>query len=328
MLDDFYHSKDGKFGFGSKCKVCQYKSGRIYRSKLNYLPTDIESKVCSHCNIEKPITEFHKRKKYKDGYENRCKVCVKSISEKYCKDNAIIVDYKICNRCGIEKSISEFRKLKYSKDGHKPTCKECTLKIDREYQKTHIKEHKEACLNYYKNNSETIKISRKKFEIKNPTYYKDWRDSNKKYLIKYHKYWESNNQGRLTKYRLKSRDKRNTLRRKAYKNNPNKFKAAKAKRRNFGFEPINNYFECSHAHHLWLNDNIDLVIYMPNFLHKLHSHDHNKPETMSSVNALALDYLINEEFYKELYYKDDEINDISTYLYTQANEVCTFETCE
>ena len=33
-------------------------------------------KTCVKCNIEKPIGEFYKDKKYKGGYHNQCKRCV------------------------------------------------------------------------------------------------------------------------------------------------------------------------------------------------------------------------------------------------------------
>jgi hypothetical protein len=35
----------------------------------------MQMKKCSKCGIEKPLTEFHKNKKSKDGHENRCKTC-------------------------------------------------------------------------------------------------------------------------------------------------------------------------------------------------------------------------------------------------------------
>lgn len=37
----------------------------------------MEIKVCSKCKIEKPLTEFHKKKDSKDGYSYYCKSCKK-----------------------------------------------------------------------------------------------------------------------------------------------------------------------------------------------------------------------------------------------------------
>lgn len=55
------------------------------------------------------------------------------------------------------------------------------------------------------------------------------------------------------------------------------------------------------SHHVWLENRSDFVIYLPYFLHKLHSHTHENKGTMDSVNSIALDYWINEELYSTLY---------------------------
>ena len=45
-------------------------------------------KICSLCEIEKSLDEFHKFIHSKDGYRNRCKECRKSITKKYREENA------------------------------------------------------------------------------------------------------------------------------------------------------------------------------------------------------------------------------------------------
>lgn len=45
------------------------------------------SKVCSKCNIDKDLGEFHKDKSRKDGYVNICKECKNSYSKQYRIDN-------------------------------------------------------------------------------------------------------------------------------------------------------------------------------------------------------------------------------------------------
>jgi len=89
------------------------------------------------------------------------------------------------------------------------------------------------------------------------------------------------------------------------KKNPDKIKKYKhtceSKRRGYGSVTLNDTFECSEGHHLWLENRSDFSIFIPTFLHQLYSHDHNKPETMITPNAIALDYLINEEYYIDLY---------------------------
>ena len=45
------------------------------------------TKICYTCKIEKPIIDFHKKKKSKDGYHPTCKLCRKSESIVYYKNN-------------------------------------------------------------------------------------------------------------------------------------------------------------------------------------------------------------------------------------------------
>ena len=43
-------------------------------------------KTCTHCNITKDFTEFHKSCRYSDGYDYKCKECEKTRSaKKYAK---------------------------------------------------------------------------------------------------------------------------------------------------------------------------------------------------------------------------------------------------
>ena len=89
------------------------------------------------------------------------------------------------------------------------------------------------------------------------------------------------------------------------KNNYEIYKTWLYKRKNYGFSPLNRKFKGSNAHHLWLADNRDLVIHIPEFIHLLNWHNHNKPETMLTPNAIAIDYWVNEDFYNELYLTGD-----------------------
>jgi hypothetical protein len=86
-----------------------------------------------------------------------------------------------------------------------------------------------------------------------------------------------------------------------YKNDPIKFIKHNAKHKGYGFNPINCYFIYSHAHHLWIENTSDWVIFLPEFLHRLHQHSHSNIESMITPNILAIDFWINEEFYKHLF---------------------------
>lgn len=51
----------------------------------------IEHKVCSHCSISKPRTDYYKAKCCKDGLRGECKACVASKQKTYNKDNAAVI---------------------------------------------------------------------------------------------------------------------------------------------------------------------------------------------------------------------------------------------
>ena len=85
------------------------------------------------------------------------------------------------------------------------------------------------------------------------------------------------------------------------KNNYEQYKQQIKDHRGFGFVSINSKFNDSDGHHLHLENRTDFVIFIPKFIHKLYYHNSNKPETMDSINAVALDWFLNESLYNELY---------------------------
>ena len=44
-------------------------------------------KKCTKCGIEKPLSEFHKKKAYKDGHRSVCKSCRKKEGARYYQEN-------------------------------------------------------------------------------------------------------------------------------------------------------------------------------------------------------------------------------------------------
>ena len=47
----------------------------------------MQEKVCSLCGLTKPLTDFYKETRVKDGRAKRCKLCHCKITEKYRKEN-------------------------------------------------------------------------------------------------------------------------------------------------------------------------------------------------------------------------------------------------
>ena len=82
------------------------------------------------------------------------------------------------------------------------------------------------------------------------------------------------------------------------KNSPNwkggsKLSRAKinAKRKQFGFNPLNNWFKDSEAHHLNLND----IIFIPKELHKSIGHSVTQNRKMKEINDAAYKWLCIQE---------------------------------
>jgi len=62
------------------------------------------------------------------------------------------------------------------------------------------------------------------------------------------------------------------------------------RKRQLGFNPINDCFNGSDAHHINKTD----VIYIPTALHEAHyGHRLDRPKTMIEINRIAFQYLIN-----------------------------------
>jgi len=59
----------------------RYYCGICYVNKDNYFQT-IKAKICKECGQMKPLEEFHKNKRKKDGKTSKCKECLKKYTQK------------------------------------------------------------------------------------------------------------------------------------------------------------------------------------------------------------------------------------------------------
>lgn len=125
----------------------------------------------------------------------------------------------------------------------------------REYNKANKIDFLPKAREYKKNNKVAIAIQRKE-------YIKD----HKKELAEYQKAYRETPNGKAA--HIRGEAKRN---------------------RNLGFIALNSYFKNCEAHHVTSN----FVIYIPKGLHKSVWHNLNTGQGMESINALALDFLIN-----------------------------------
>lgn len=113
-------------------------------------------KICNKCNVQKPKTEFHKHKRYKDGYRTTCKECrklegklyreknrdrlLKEKKEWYKKSKKKAAERTLtqlkegtrkCNQCSTVKDIREYRER--ANGGFYSICRECELLNNKQY---------------------------------------------------------------------------------------------------------------------------------------------------------------------------------------------------
>ena len=169
--------------------------------------------------------------------------------------------FKKCSKCGKVKTVCCFGVRKVSKDGHNPKCKICM----NEYN-----------MSYYSKNSDDILHNHKKWDSEHPARSAELRKT------------------KFENYKNKNRVKINEWRREYNKENRDKISEYIAKRRGFGFSPINPHFEGSEFHHLHTNfegeEDHAIGIYIPMDLHQSIYHNSFTWAGMEEMNEAALNW--------------------------------------
>lgn len=97
------------------------------------LAPQAQTKTCTKCGRELPISEFYARAGAKDGLQTQCKECHNAATQRSIEKRKGIVNTgqteepttKLCICCGETKPITEFYKDKKATDGHQSYCKHC-----------------------------------------------------------------------------------------------------------------------------------------------------------------------------------------------------------
>ncbi len=105
----------------------------------------VKTKICGHCNRERPLTEFSPRRVAPDGLTSWCKACNRAAARRwYARKKAATVattpapvtrspaGSKTCPHCGTEKPLAEFYRDRRVRDGHTRWCRACLLAATRE----------------------------------------------------------------------------------------------------------------------------------------------------------------------------------------------------
>lgn len=129
-LDCFHKQKRGKYGTESKCKECKSAQDKI-RNARNHSTIDqtrllISCKLCTKCNQEKSVNDFHKSGSHPSGYNSACKECTKKYHlQRPIAHSTALNPGKLCRVCKIEKPFEEFCIKRSQADGRGDLCKEC-----------------------------------------------------------------------------------------------------------------------------------------------------------------------------------------------------------
>lgn len=199
---------------------------------------------------------------------------------------------KVCTKCGEEKELSEFYKSSQIKSGYRPQCKKCTSKTQKLWRKNNPERISKTQKLWRRINREKCgEISRKskqKRKIEKPGELEE-------YMHKYNKQYRKNNKERCLKYNREWRrtnpEKNSKIKKRWKQANPESVKASHTRRkRELGFNPLNEKFLGSVGHHI----NRDDVVFIPEQLHKSIIHNQGDKESMNEINTLALEYLITE----------------------------------
>lgn len=90
-------------------------------------------KICRVCKLNKPLNDFPREKRKKDGRTGTCNLCTNVIVKaRGCSVPA--PDSKTCLKCGLTKPISEFNKNAWRVDGYETRCQACKYPQWRAYQ--------------------------------------------------------------------------------------------------------------------------------------------------------------------------------------------------
>ena len=204
---------------------------------------------------------------------------------------------KVCRKCGVEFPLSEFHMKQGTQDGKNGACKRCV----KQYQMDNKERIAECKKQYYCANKEQISMQHSEYYYANKMHInemqKKYREDNKDKITEYHKKYREDNKDEIADYHKKcyTVNKEHILERnKKYRENNTEITQKigirqRAKRRGWGSPtPINEWFKGAHLHHLHINGDHRIAIFIPATIHKYISHAHNIPESMIRINLEVL----------------------------------------
>ncbi len=167
-----------------------------------------------------------------------------------------------CGKCNVE--LTDDNWCSSNKKNHRYTCKSCK----KEYNKRYYKDHKKEIAEY-----------KKQWYQEHPGYQKEYKQENEDHIKEYNKQYAIENKEKILENNRK------------YKKTPDgkitSMKYIAKRRRELGYNPLNEWFEGCEGHHL---DNVN-IIHVPEDLHQLISHNQYNSKNMDIINLRAWDFL-------------------------------------
>jgi|GEM_PF-1280108 len=111
----------------------------------------IITKICSKCQVEKPVSDFNDNKACPDGLQYRCKGCMSRYSSKYRNDNK----EKLSKKAAVKRKVNKIKIAAYASEYYQANKEEIKIRIDANKEKTSKKS-----IIYREENKEKIKARR------------------------------------------------------------------------------------------------------------------------------------------------------------------------
>jgi len=245
---------------------------------------DNKTILCRSCKIELISNNISSNNLKKRNYI--CKKCNRAYFNNYYQKNKDELNIK-----GRKRRKEYYQKNKDNELLKAKVYREKNREKIKEYQKQYRQENKEYPFEW---------------KEKNPNYRKEYYKNNKSYEREQHRLYYLKNKKCIKKYVSEHREEINCIKRRYYKTPKGRLCAKKYNYKhsnNYGYNPLNSWFEKCEGHHI---NNTD-VIYIPYDVHISIPHRQSVPTSMIAINYMSMFFLLQQNI--------EELNKIMNTIY-------------
>lgn len=135
------------------------------------------NKVCTYCNVEKPVTEFYRKR---NSYESRCKKCKAEIAKKRHKKTCVYCNKEFRTSKKNQKFCSRECRSENDKKRVKLNCEYCSKEIER--IQSHINELNYCSTACKSNHQKIINLGKSNPNFKNAVKSMTCKNCNKRFM--------------------------------------------------------------------------------------------------------------------------------------------------